>query len=398
MKDSFPLVLITLFSLFIALYWFTDETQESLVLPNQAKINVVIEPVKLESFTPNIQSFGRVQALTQGEVTSQIRGEVTYTSRNFRNGGFFKKGELLVSIDKRDYESDIRVANAGYLGAKEKWLEEQARAEQALLDWAINNDEPAPELVSRRPQLASAEARFLSAQAALEKAQLNLARTDILAPYDGHTLRRSVSRGQVVGANKVLGEIYAIEALEIRLPIKNEDLNFMILPDISIDQSSGKKLPDVEIHSNLGKKEKWIAELIRTEGEIDQASQQLHVIVQIKAPFGSAKQGKSALKIGQYVTANFKGVTLENVAIVPNRAIYQDSYVYVVEKGLLVKKLIDIAWRDNQVAIITEGLQTADNLVITPLGEIEEGILVNAFLAEVSLTNTANLSPAKDAL
>ncbi|WP_048689637.1 efflux RND transporter periplasmic adaptor subunit [Catenovulum maritimum] len=390
MKDSFPLVLISLFSLFIALYWFTDGREETLIIPDKAKINVQVSRIELQDFVPEIESYGRIQARTQGLVTTHVKGEVIYTSPNFRNGGFFKKGELLVSIDKRDYGSDVRVANAGYLDAQQKLLEEQARAEQALLDWNENNDIPAPQLVSRKPQLAAAEAKLLSAQAALQKAKLNLSRTDILAPYDGHTLKKSVSIGQVVNADKTLGEIYSIDALEIRLPLKNEDLNFIDLPDIDLN-SSHEEFPPVYIYSHLGKKEEWTAELIRTEGQIDQASQQLHVIVQIKEPFGEAKKGKSALKIGQYVTAEFSGRRLKMVAVIPNKAIYQNKFVYLVENNKLIKRDITLAWRNEDFAIITQGLITGDSLVITPLGQIPEGILVNPFYAEINFNQRAAL-------
>ncbi|WP_111978833.1 efflux RND transporter periplasmic adaptor subunit [Algibacillus agarilyticus] len=389
MKDSFPLVLITLFSLFIAMYWLTDSQGDELVVPKTPQINVIASPIKLQDYTPVIESYGRVQARSQGNVVSQVGGEVTFVSANLRAGGFFAKGELLIAIDKRDYLADVSAAQAGYLDAKQKYLQEKAKAKQATSDWFIDNTEQPNELVTRGPQLASAEAKLRSAEAGLKKAELNLARTDILAPYDGHTLQKGVSIGQVVGKNAVLGQIYAIDALEIRLPLKNEDLNFIDLPDANKRNEAQTNYAPVSIVSTLGKDEKWQADLLRTEGAIDQASQQLHVIVQIPEPFGVKNKGKRSLKIGQYVTAKFKGIELKNVAVVPNKVIYQDAYVYVIENRLLVRKPINIGWRNQEYAVVVSGLINNDMLVTTSLGDIEEGVEVNIFNADITQAKAA---------
>lgn len=389
MKDSFPLVLITLFSLFIAMYWLTDSQGDELVVPKTPQINVIASPIKLQDYTPVIESYGRVQARSQGNVVSQVGGEVTFVSANLRAGGFFAKGELLIAIDKRDYLADVSAAQAGYLDAKQKYLQEKAKAKQATSDWFIDNSDQPNELVTRGPQLASAEAKLRSAEAGLKKAELNLARTDILAPYDGHTLQKGVSIGQVVGKNAVLGQIYAIDALEIRLPLKNEDLNFIDLPDANKRNEAQSNYAPVSIVSTLGKDEKWQADLLRTEGAIDQASQQLHVIVQIPEPFGIKNKGKRSLKIGQYVTAKFNGIELKNVAVVPNKVIYQDAYVYVIENRLLVRKPINIGWRNQEYAVVVSGLINNDMLVTTSLGDIEEGVEVNIFNADITQAKAA---------
>ncbi|WP_143872016.1 efflux RND transporter periplasmic adaptor subunit [Catenovulum sediminis] len=383
MRDSFPLVLVTLFSLFIALYWLTDDMNEQSQAPKKAELNVLVEQVKRTSFVPEITSYGRVQARIQGQVVSQIHGAVTYVSSGFYSGGFFKKGELLVSIDQRDYLADVEVANAGYLTAKQNYLQELARAKQAEVDWhrAQGNKQP-PELVLRKPQLAAAEARLLSAEALLNKAKLNLERTQIKAPYDGHTLFKNVAIGQVVGNNNVLGEIYAIDAFEVRLPLSNEDLPFISLPSLTenisqVNLPSGKHF--VTIESNLGQQELWQGELIRTEGAIDNASQQLHVVVIIRKPYANLADGQQPLKLGQYVTARFNGAQLNNVFVINPQAVYQNEFVYVVKDGQLVERKLDILWRNHKHAVVRSGLQDGDWLVVTPLGQVPDNVKVNSF-------------------
>jgi multidrug efflux pump subunit AcrA (membrane-fusion protein) len=103
----------------------------------------------------------------------------------------------------------------------------------------------------------------------------------------------------------------------------------------------------------------------------------LHVIAQIDDPFGKKSEGRSPLKIGQYVTAEIPGHLLSNVLVIPNNTIYQGSYVYIVEEGLLRRRDVVIDWQNDDDALIAEGLAHGDHLVTTPLGQVTSGIRVS---------------------
>ena len=83
------------------------------------------------------------------------------------------------------------------------------------------------------------------------------------------------------------------------------------------------------------------------------------------------------LKIGQYVSAKIAGKVIKKALTIPNRAIYQGSYVYVVEDNLLKRKNITIAWQNDEVAMIKTGVETNQLLVLTPLGQVTSGTIVN---------------------
>ena len=248
--------------------------------------------------------------------------------------------------------------------------QEAARAEQALIDWQrLGDGEPPSELVLRRPQLQAAQSRVASAQAALTKAQLNLERTKVRAPYDGRMLRKLVDVGQVVNVGAQLAEVYATDYVEIRLPVRNSDLPFIDLPE---DGRSAK--PPVTIRSDLGGPEVWKGRIVRTEGAIDASSSQLHVVAQIDDPFDlNGQRHERPLKIGQYVTAEIIGNLRRNSIVVPSDAIHQNAYAYVVEQGLLQRREVAVAWRNDAEALIASGLQVGDVLVTSALGQVYSG-------------------------
>ena len=317
-----------------------------------------------------IQSYGTVTPRTRSMLVAQVGGQIQGIAPSFRPGGLFAEGDILLNIDPRDYEADVKIAEAALMDAMQAEAQEAARAEQALIDWQrLGGGESPSDLVLRRPQLEAAQARVASARAALSKAQLDLERTALRAPYDGRVLRQLVDLGQVVQGGAQLAEVYATDYAEIRLPLRNSDLPFIDLPEIGHSAQ-----PAVTIRSDLGGGGSWQGRIVRTEGAIDARSSQLHVVAQIDNPFGLGGQGQSRpLKIGQYVTAEIAGNVQRGSMVVPADAIYQNSYVYVVEQGLLQRRHVAVAWQNEADALIASGLEAGDALVVTPLGQVYSG-------------------------
>ena len=333
---------------------------------------VEVTPVQARSFSIDVPSYGTVAPRTQSALVAQVNGQIISVADNFRPGGFFSAGDALLTIDGRDYEADVMIAEASLMDALQVEAQERARSEQALQDWQRLSDagEEPSDLVLRKPQLQAAKARVASAQSNLTKAKLDLERTIIRAPFDGRLLTKSVDVGQVVNMGTPLAEIYATDYVEVRLPIKNADLNFVDLPEAADDPQ-----PSVALRSELGDEMNWSGRIVRTEGAIDTQSRQLHVVAQIDNPFRHAG-GQRPLKIGEYVTATIAGRTLPRALVIPNETIYQNSYVYLVDEGVLRRQEVVIQWQNHAVSIISQGLRAGDQLVTTPLGQVTSGTRV----------------------
>ena len=374
--------------------------------PKQApQLAVDVETLKSENYQVNVASYGTVRPRTQSVLLPQVSGQITYISDNFRNGGFFQQGEVLVRIDQRDYLAEIKIAQANLYSAEQALIEEQARVAQAKQDWQrLGNSDQAPELVLRKPQLLAAEARVASAQATLSRAELAFERTEIIAPYTGRVLQQRVDLGQVVSPGTQLADIYAVDYVEIRLPIRNKDLAYMVLPEQGL---SAQSLPAVNFVSDLVGQQRWQGKVVRTEGAFDNASQQLFVVAQINDPYGiaalnqnhsnqqrshtSQNNGQLPIKIGQYLTATIAGNIVQDAIIIPNKTVYQGSYVYLVEDGVLTRQNIEISWQNQEIAMVSKGLSADQLLVTTPLGQVNSGTRVEINrLDGIAQTNKGN--------
>ena len=365
----------------------------------KAAISVSVLELVPQSYQVMIDSYGTVKPRTQSLLVAQASGQIIEVSDEFREGGFFEKGDVLLKLDDRDHQAEVKSAQANLLTAEQSLLEEKARGQQALTDWKrLGGSSQASSLVLREPQLAAAQAQVLSAQAALEKAELDLERTKVTAPYAGRILSRSVDLGQVVSNNTQLATIYAIDSVEIRLPIKNKDLSFVNLPEQYRDGAKNQAGSLVKFSSDLVGEQTWQGQLARTEGAIDENAQQLYVVAKIDDPYKSTASNQYPIKIGQYIKAQIAGKTVQNALIIPNSTIYQGTYVYVVEGDVLKRKDVTFAWQNANQAMIKTGLKANDKLVVTPLGQVSSGTKVSILGAQPKEKVSKGMRPSREQL
>jgi RND family efflux transporter MFP subunit len=340
-----------------------------------------------------IESFGTVKPRTQSGLFAQVSGQINRVNQAFREGGFFEQGDILIELDSRDHQAEVNIAKASLMSAKQNLEEEKARVKQAKADWArLGNGQSASPLVLRQPQLDSARAQTLSAQAQLDKALLSLERTKVIAPYAGRILKKYVDIGQVISSNTQLAEIFAVDYVEIRLPIKNKDLSLMTLPETYQSDNKGTEFSNVLIQSDLVGEQQWRGKVVRTESAIDEMSQQLYVVAQIIRPYDKEYNQGAQIKMGQYVTAYIMGKEVENVLVIPSSAIYQGTYVYTVKDNLLIRKDIKVGWQNGQESIVVSGLNAGDQLVLTSLGQVSSGtpVAVSNGIEQASLRENKN--------
>ena len=311
-------------------------------------------------------------------MVSQVNGQITYISDQLREGSFFAKDDLLLKIDDRDYLADIKISEANLADAKQALAEEMALSSQAALDWKnLGNNNPPNDLVLRKPQQQAAQARLASAEAALSKTKLSLERTHIVAPYDGRVLQKEVGIGQVTNVNTQIAQIYATDYFEVRLPLRSTDLKFINLPETFRNKKATSPITSVNVYSTLSESPiAWSGRLVRTESAIDNNARQLHVVAQIDDPFNADNIDRSPLKIGEYVTAKISGKNIDDAIVIPAGAIYQNTYVYVVTGDVIKRRNVQIDWQDQAQALISSGLSSGDQLVITTLGQVASGTRV----------------------
>ena len=297
------------------------------------------------NFPVMLDSQGTVRAHFTTTLTPQVAGTISAVHPNFEDGAFFKKDEILAELDPADFKVAVSSAESGLARAQAALIQEEARAKQARLNWDdLGYEEEPSDLVLRIPQMKEAKANVDAAQADLEQALRNLERTKIRAPFDGRVQKRAVGLGQAVGGSTPLGEIFATDFAEIRLPLSPRQLPFVTLPSKEGDPEVKVTLRDALDSPDAPS---WEARIVRTEGTLDESSRELFAIARIDDPFG-VQSGKRPLLIGQPVRATIEGTELKNVFVLPRHALRGVNRIYLVYKlhPTIIRTTIETLWSD----------------------------------------------------
>ncbi len=347
--------------------------------PKASVPTVEILKIQPQDYQVRVSSRGTLMPRSRSTLVPEVSGRIIWVSDNFRTGGFFETSDLLLQIDPRDYENAVTIARATLTQKQLDLEEQQALSEQAQRDWQDLKlkGEPTP-LTLRTPHQENALAALAAAQAQLRQAEIELERTRIYAPYAGRVLTQKVDLGQYVSPGTPLADIFASDAVEIRLPISSEDQRYLKLPESYLDDKKNNAAgAEVRFYSQVGDQtHQWQGRLVRTEGSIDVQSRQLFVIGQITDPY-VRKPESPALKIGQFLEAEIFGKRLENVFVIPRTAVRGQNSIQLIDaEDRLQRREINIIWRDAKNLITSGPLEPGEKLCLTALPFAADGIKV----------------------
>ncbi|MFO7767335.1 MAG: efflux RND transporter periplasmic adaptor subunit [Pelovirga sp.] len=348
--------------------------------PQTPPPTVEVITLKPQSYQVQVASRGTISPRTESTLVAETAGRVVKVADNFDTGGFFEQGDLLLQVDDRDYQNAVIIARAEVAQRQLALAEERARAKQARRDWKqFKLDTPPTALALREPQLENAEAALNAARARLQQAELDLERTRILAPYAGRVLTKDVDIGQYITPGTRLARIYASDALEVRLPLSDEQLSYLTLPEEFRNRPvvPATRQADVTFSLRIGSDIfTWSGRLVRTEGSIDINSRQLFVIARIDNPYQQTGD-RPQLKIGQFVEARISGSQLEDVYRIPRQAIHGERTVHIITpENRLERRELNIVWRDTDYLVASGPLRPGEQITLTRLPFAADGISV----------------------
>ena len=348
-----------------------EETKRPPAPPRAIKTRVA--ELERQDYQTVIRTQGVVRPHNEVTLTARVSGRIVKILPEFEDGAFFKKGDVLLELDEADFQANLIGAEAGLARAKTVFAQEETRAKQARLNWEdLGYDEEPNELVLRLPQLREAEANVRAAEAQLERARTDFERSKVRAPYSGRVRQRIVGLGQTIGGSTALGTIFAVDYAEVRLPIAGRDMAFLSLPESPDDPPVEVELKDALNEENDNR---WRAQIVRTEGALDQNSLELFAIARIRDPFGRQSE-HAPLRVGQPVLGYIPGEVLEDVHAIPRVAVRKLENIYLVDKKDLTLSQLTIVpiFSDEDHLIVRDPAITPDKyLAMTYLIYAPEG-------------------------
>jgi RND family efflux transporter MFP subunit len=233
-------------------------------------------------------------------------------------------------------------------------------------------------------EYAAAQAALASAKADLVRAERDLEQTYIRLPYDGMVRSKDADLGQFVNIGTPLGVTFATDFAEVRLPLTDQDLAFIDLPEARDLAESGSVDGEEVTFSAVqrGQMHRWNGRIVRTEGVLDEKSRVTYAVARIDDPYGFDSNAP-ALPMGTFVAATIQGISPGEMIRVPRTAIRgSNDLIFVDDDNRIRIREVDVFRFDANYAYLRDDHLSGQRIVTTSLENPINGMLVRTTLDE----------------
>ena len=322
---------------------------------------VVVKPiVEWDDFT------GRIQAVNSVQLQPRITGYIEEI--HFEEGAIVEEGDLLVTIDDREYRATVASANADVVRAEtrvELATQDLARSEKLVAARAVSMEE----VEQRRGELKQAEADFRAARAALDAAQLNLDFTRIEAPISGRVGEALIKPGNLVSPNgSILTTLVSIDPIHV---VFEGDENIYLryaAKAAAGERPSSRDAPNpvqVGLASDTGFP--FHGEMDFVDNQVDPATGTIQGRALIPNPDGYLIPGLFA-RVRLLGSGEYEAVLINEAAVMTDQ---DRKYVYVVsDDNLALRRDVSLGRDVEGLRVVEDGLAPGDRIVVNGVRKV----------------------------
>ena len=353
-----PIVLLLLGTfLVISFLRATKEEPEILVIEEKSWPVSVIE-AQYGDIQPTVALFGEVITSRRSELRALVGGQVIKVGDNFKEGAVVKKGELLLRIDDFEYRNSVTEETAKL----DVMTRDFERADELFKQGSISEQFRDNALLEKTQQ-----------ELVLSESEKDLRDTELFAPFDGVINDVQATLGKQVSTfNDKIGEIIDIKNMEVRFSISKSQYGRLLEDESEI---LGRA---IEVRWTVGQKDLiFDASISRVGAEITSNTGGVNIFATIEMD----KEQETPLRPGAFVRLRMPDKTYVSVIRIPETAVFNDEYIYIVKDQRLKKVGIAISGYDQSNVLIkpTEELmiKNGDLIVTNQLREAGEGVKVD---------------------
>jgi membrane fusion protein, multidrug efflux system len=315
----------------------------------QRRVQVVTEVAVKKRSPLIIESLGNVTTFASVAIKPRIDDEIVGV--HFADGAEVKKDDLLITLDTRALEAQLRQADA-MLARDKAQLEGAERDFRRYSDLVSRGATPQINLDNATTQSDTFRAAIRADEAAVKALQVQLSYCEIRAPIGGRISQASVKTGNFVHAADPIpiATINQMQPLYVTFTVSQQDL-----PAIRAAMADGtvsiEAVVDPEVRSSPG-------QISMIENAIDPTTG----LATVRATMPNEDE---LLWPGAIVTARVT-LRIEDAVVIPTTAVQVSptgTYVYVVEDATARVRAVEVSRSTADEMVIRSGLSGGESVV-----------------------------------
>ncbi|MBK3516978.1 efflux RND transporter periplasmic adaptor subunit [Carboxylicivirga marina] len=358
---AIALVIVIIAVAFTKIIKGSDEKGAKELPPKKGVLVNVIYP-ESETIEHHYSGTGKLRAVDRFEVVAQVEGQLLPSARKFKEGKSYKKGDVMLEIDKQEYYMNLLSQKSDFITLATSILPDlKSDYPDSYPVWrnyvsSIEMDKKLPII----PEAKSDQERFylsgkgiLSKYYSVKSGEEKIIKYTIRAPFTGVVTAVSAEAGTAVRSGTALGTMISTSQydLEITIPLANME---------QIKVGTETRLTSSEISGQ------WTGKVVRISGDIDEQSQSVKVFIRTKG---------GALKEGMYLNAEIEQQALQNAMRIPRKMVNNNNQLYIVDNNALKLQQVQVITRQGDYAII-KGLDAGTAVLSTVVKSAYNGMTV----------------------
>ncbi|RKS56004.1 RND family efflux transporter MFP subunit [Gillisia mitskevichiae] len=346
-------VVLVIGAIFVAKAIIESNTKER---PPAKKVvkTVYVQTVDNGTVPIVIPANGTVTALQKNTLFSEVEGIFRSSSKPFRPGQEYARGQVLLRIDAAEYAAIVRASKSelynkiaavmpdlrlDYPDVYPKW-------ETYLNNFDVNKSlAPLPKSSSDQENYFISGRGIVSGYYNIKNQETRLNKFNIVAPYNGVLTEALVTEGSLVRPGQKLGEFIDPSEYELEVAVRKSFSDLL-------------KVGEQVALKNLEGTQQFQGEVSRVNSKIDANSQTVQVFIKIK---------DAKVKEGMYLEARLEARNIENALSIPRNLLVDQNKVYIVEENNTLQLAeIDAVHFSSESVVIT-GLENGTKLISAPV-------------------------------
>lgn len=312
-------------------------------LPAQSVQVVIVKMAPLEN---SINATGTILSNEEVEIRSEIQGRIT--GLYFKEGERVQSGKLLVKIDDKELNAQLKKTELSILLAKE----DESRKRKLLDINGISKEE-----------YDQSQNNLLKLEADKDLLQIQINKTNIIAPFSGTIGLRYISEGGFVSSSDLITVLHQSDPVKVEFSV----------PEKYAALLNNGSVVNFTVEGDLNN---YTAKVYAKEPKIDPATR----TVKVRAI--SANPGNKLIP-GAFAKLQISLETINEAIVLPSNALIptiSGQSVLVVKNGVASLQLVKTGIRTENTTQITDGLMLGDSVIVTGLLTVRDGMPVKPVL------------------
>ena len=353
-----PTVLLLVGTFFIISFLRATKDEPVMLVIEEKSWPVSVIEAQYDDVNPTLALFGEVITSRRSELRALVGGQVIEVGENFKEGAVVKKGELLLKIDDFEYRNSV-IEETAKLEVMNRDFE---RADELFKQGSISEQFRDNALLEKTQQ-----------ELVLSESEKDLRDTELFAPFDGVINDVQATLGKQVSTfNDKIGEIIDIKNMEVRFSISKAQYGRLLEDESAIVGRA------IEMKWTVGQRDLiFDAYISRVGAEITSNTGGVNIFANIELD----NDQETPLRPGAFVRLRMPDKTYKSVISIPETAVYEDEYIYIIKDQRLKKAVIVISGYDQSNVLVQPAeelmIQNGDLIVTNQLREAGEGVKVD---------------------